>query len=98
MENQDLNPPTPGKTSSSEVTLVCCKQNEALEERIINRVGLMGNANPPIQIYMKDFGFRETTTVFFVGSKSRVSTFIQKIKEEAGTLINPDKDSSYFFS
>src|SRR6266496_2454298 len=68
------------KWGKPHVTLVSFVQYEMMEERIINRLKVIGMSYPPFKVELKDFGSFPSHTIYInVTSKIPIQNLIKKI-------------------
>jgi 2'-5' RNA ligase len=81
-----------------QLILVTFKQIQAHEDRIINRLKMVGMAFPPIKIELKDFGSYPSHTIFInVTSKVGITELVRKIREQSQRLMKLDSDNTPHF-
>ena len=80
------------------VTLVNFVQYEMMEERIINRLKLVGMGYPPFKVELKDFGSFPSHTIYInVVSKLPVQGLIKEIRSEGQRLMKLNDDNKPHF-
>ena len=81
-----------------QLILVTFKQIHAFEERIINRLRIVGMAYHPIKIELKDFGSFPSHTIYInVESRNGVIELVKKIREESQRLMKLDAENKPHF-
>ena len=84
--------------SKPQVTLVNFMQYEMAEERIINRLKIIGMGYHPIKIELKDFGSFPSHTIYInVTSKIPIQTLVKTIRTQAQQLMKLDNDNKPHF-
>ncbi|MEI9912997.1 MAG: 2'-5' RNA ligase family protein [Bacteroidota bacterium] len=86
------------KWGKPHVTLVNFVQYEMMEERIINRLKLVGMGYPPFKVELKDFGSFPSHTIYInVVSKLPVQGLIKEIRSEGQRLMKLNDDNKPHF-
>ncbi len=80
-----------------QLILVTFKQIQAYEEKIINRLRIVGMGFHPVKIELKDFGSFPSHTIFINVTQLQVSQLVKKIREEGGRLMKPDNENKPHF-
>ena len=81
-----------------QLILVTFKQIQAYEDRIINRLKVVGMGFHPIKIELKDFGSFPSHTIYInVESKAQITELVKKIREESGRLMKLDAENKPHF-
>jgi 2'-5' RNA ligase len=81
-----------------QLILVSFKQIEAFEERILNRLKIVGMGFHPVKIELKDFGSFPSHTIFInVSSRNGVIDLVRKIREDAQRLMKLDAENKPHF-
>jgi len=81
-----------------QLILVMFKQIQSYEERIINRLRIVGMGFPPIKIELKDFGSFPSHTIFInVVSKVETTALVRKIREDSQRLMKLDAENKPHF-
>ena len=79
------------------IALVRFTQLEMMEERIVNRLKVVGMGSQPFKIELKDFGSFPTHTIFInVATKVPVQNLVREIKQ-AGRMMKPDNEHKPHF-
>ena len=74
-----------------QIILVSFKQVQVHEEKIINRLRMVGMGFRPLKIELKDFGSFPSHTIFInVVTKNSIDELMKKIKEQAQRLLKMD--------
>lgn len=80
------------------ITLVNFVQYEMAEERILNRLKIIGVGYHPFKVELKDFGSFPSHTIFInVLSKLPIEGLVKTIRTEAQQLMKLDKDNKPHF-
>jgi len=86
------------KWGKPHVTLVNFVQYEMMEERIINRLKVIGMSYPPFKVELKDFGSYPSHTIYInVTSKIPIQNLIKIIRGETQRLMKLDDDHKPHF-
>jgi 2'-5' RNA ligase len=86
------------KWGKPHVTLVNFVQYEMMEERIINRLKVVGMGYPPFKVELKDFGSFPSHTIYInVVSKLPVQGLIKEIRSEGQRLMKLNDDNKPHF-
>ena len=81
-----------------QIILVSFKQFQAHEERIINRLKMVGMGFPLLKIELKGFGSFPSHTLFInVSAKNGIDELIRKIKEQSQRLLKMDSENRPHF-
>ena len=81
-----------------QLILVSFKQIQAFEERILNRLKIVGMGFHPVKIELKDFGSFPSHTIFInVSSRNGVIDLVKKIREDAQHLMKLDAENKPHF-
>ena len=81
-----------------QISLVAFKQIQAFEERIINRLTIVGMGFHPIKIELSNFGSIPSHTIFInVTSQVQVTELVRKIKEDGQRLMKLDTENKPYF-
>jgi 2'-5' RNA ligase len=77
---------------------VTFKQIQAFEERIINRLSIVGMGFHPIKIELSNFGSIPSHTIFInVTTQVQVTELVRKIREDAQRLMKLDAENKPYF-
>jgi 2'-5' RNA ligase len=86
------------KWGKPHVTLVNFVQYEMMEERIINRLKVIGMSYPPFKVELKDFGSFPSHTIYInVTSKMPIQNLVKEIRGETQRLMKLDDDHKPHF-
>lgn len=90
------------KTTSAgswpQITLVNFIQYEMMEERLINRLKVIGMSYPPFKVELKDFGSFPSHTIYInVTSKVPVQGLVKEIRSEAQRLMKLNDENKPHF-
>jgi len=86
-----------GKPWKPNLLLASFKQYVMMEERIVNRLNVIGMAQRPLKIELKDYGSFPTHSVYInVTSKLPVQEIVKKIRTEAQSFMKLGEDKPYF--
>ena len=89
---------TTAKWGKPHVTIVNFVQYEMMEERIINRLKIIGMSYPPFKVELKDFGSFPSHTIFInVTSKIPIQNLAKEIRSETQRLMKLDDDHKPHF-
>jgi 2'-5' RNA ligase len=81
-----------------QITLASFAQYQLIEERLLNRLGLISMAAPPVKISMKDYGSFPTHTIYInVTSKLPVQQLVKTIRTEAQQLMKLNNENKPHF-
>jgi 2'-5' RNA ligase len=81
-----------------QLILVTFKQIQAFEQRIINRLEIVGMGFHPIKIELKDFGSFPSHTIFInVASNNGITELVRKIREDSQRLMKLDAENKPHF-
>lgn len=81
-----------------QVTLAKFVQYEMAEERLINRLNVIGMGYHPIKVELKDYGSFPTHTIYInVTSKLPIQGLVKIIRTEAQSLMKLDNDNKPHF-
>jgi 2'-5' RNA ligase len=84
--------------SPPQVSLVNFVQYEMAEERIINRLRVIGMGYHPIKVELKDYGSFPSHTIFInITSKVPIQSLVKIIRTEAQMLMKLDNDNKPHF-
>jgi 2'-5' RNA ligase len=81
------------------ITLVNFVQYEMMEERLINRLNVVGMSYPPFKVELKDFGSFPSHTIYInITSKVPVQGLVKEVRHEAQRLMKlNDENKPHFF-
>jgi len=80
------------------IGLVTFTQYELMEERIINRLKVIGMSYPPFKVELKDFGSFPSHTIYInVTSKIPVQNLVRAMRAETQKLMKLDDDHKPHF-
>lgn len=81
------------------ITLVNFVQYEMMEERLINRLNVVGMSYPPFKVELKDFGSFPSHTIYInITSKVPVQGLVKEVRHEAQRLMKlNDENKPLFF-
>lgn len=80
------------------ITLVNFLQYEMMEERLINRLHVVGMALPPFKVELKDFGSFPSHTIFInVTSKIPIQSLVKEVRHEAQRLMKLNDENKPHF-
>ena len=80
------------------IGLVRFTQYELMEERIINRLKVIGMSYPPFKVELKDFGSFPSHTIYInVVSKMPIQNLVKSIRGETQKLMKLDDDHKPHF-
>jgi 2'-5' RNA ligase len=86
------------KWGKPHVTIVNFVQYEMMEERIINRLKIIGMSYPPFKVELKDFGSFPSHTIYInVTSKIPIQNLAKEIRSETQRLMKLDDDHKPHF-
>ena len=89
---------TPGAGSWPQITMVNFLQYEMMEERLINRLKVVGMSYPPFKVELKDFGSFPSHTIYInVTSKVPVQGLVKQIRSEAQRLMKLNDENKPHF-
>src|SRR5580765_7494911 len=89
---------TTAKWGKPHVTIVNFVQYEMMEERIINRLKIIGMSYPPFKVELKDFGSFPSHTIYInIVSKVAVMNAVKTLRQNAQTFMKIDKDNKPYF-
>jgi len=84
--------------SKPHITLVNFVQYEMMEERLINRLKVVGMSYPPFKVELKDFGNFPSHTIYInVTSKVPVQGLIKEVRSEAQRLMKLNDENKPHF-
>ena len=84
--------------SKPQISLVKFVQYEMMEERIINRLRIVGMGVTPLKVELRDFGSFPSHTIFInVVSKIPVQSLIKTIRQETQRLMKLNDDNKPHF-
>lgn len=82
----------------SHIILVNFLQYEMMEERLINRLNVVGMALPPFKVELKDFGSFPSHTIFInVTSKVPIQNLVKEVRHEAQRLMKLNDENKPHF-
>lgn len=81
------------------ITLVNFVQYEMMEERLINRLNVVGMSYPPFKVELKDFGSFPSHTIYInITSKVPMQGLVKEVRHEAQRLMKlNDENKPHFF-
>lgn len=80
------------------ITLVNFVQYEMMEERLINRLNVVGMSYPPFKVELKDFGSFPSHTIYInVTSKVPVQGLVKEVRHEAQRLMKLNDENKPHF-
>lgn len=80
------------------ITLVNFVQYEMMEERLINRLNVVGMSYPPFKVELKDFGSFPSHTIYInVTSKVPVQGLVKEVRSEAQRLMKLNDENKPHF-
>ena len=80
------------------ITLVNFLQYEMMEERLINRLNVVGMALPPFKVELKDFGSFPSHTIFInVTSKVPIQSLVKEVRHETQRLMKLNDENKPHF-
>ncbi|WP_276504422.1 2'-5' RNA ligase family protein [Terrimonas pollutisoli] len=86
------------KWSKPHITLANFVQYEMMEERLINRLKVVGMAFPPFKVELKDFGSFPSHTIFInVTSKVPIQSLVKQVRSEAQRLMKLNDENKPHF-
>ena len=86
------------KWGKPHVTLVNFVQYEMMEERIINRLKIIGMSYPPFKVELKDFGSFPSHTIYInITSKIPIQNLVRAIRTDTQKLMKLDDDHKPHF-
>ena len=80
-----------------QLILVKFKQIQAYEDRIINRLKIVGMGFHPFRIELKDFGSFPSHTVFINVSRNGTIELVRRIREQSQRLMKLDTENKPHF-
>ena len=81
-----------------QLILVKFKQLHLYEERIINRLKIVGMGFHPLKIELKDFGSFPTHSIFInMTTKNDITQLVRKIKEQSQRLMKLEAENKPYF-
>ena len=84
--------------SKPHITLVNFVQYGMLEERIINRLKIIGMGFQPVKIELRDYGSFPSHTIFInITSKVPIQSLVKQIRTETQKLMKLDADNKPHF-
>ena len=84
--------------SKPQIALVSFVQYEMMEERLINRLKVVGMSYPPFKIELKDFGSFPSHTIYInVTSKVPVQGLVKEVRREAQRLMKLNDENKPHF-
>ncbi len=85
-------------TSLPQVVLATFKQIQAFEERIMNRLRIVGMGSQAFKVELKNYGSYPSHTIFInVTSKVPISDLVKKIRHDAQKLMKLDAENKPHF-
>lgn len=86
------------KWGKPHITLANFLQYEMMEERLINRLKVVGMALPPFKVELKDFGSFPSHTIFInVTSKVPIQSLVKEVRSEAQRLMKLNDENKPHF-
>lgn len=80
------------------ITLANFVQYEMMEERLINRLKVVGMSYPPFKVELKDFGSYPSHTIYInVTSKVPVQGLVKEVRHEAQRLMKLNDENKPHF-
>ena len=80
------------------ITLVNFVQYEMMEERLINRLNVVGMSYPPFKVELKDFGSFPSHTIYInITSKVPVQGLVKEVRSEAQRLMKLNDENKPHF-
>lgn len=87
-----------GRWARPYVTLATFVQYEMMEERIVNRLRMLGMGYPPFKVELKDFSSFPSHTIYInVTSKLPVQHLVRQLRSEAQKLMKLDEEHKPHF-
>lgn len=84
--------------SKPQIALVSFVQYEMMEERLINRLKVVGMSYPPFKVELKDFGSYPSHTIYInVTSKVPVQGLVKEVRSEAQRLMKLNDENKPHF-
>jgi 2'-5' RNA ligase len=84
--------------SKPQIALVSFVQYEMMEERLINRLNVIGMSYPPFKVELKDFGSFPSHTIYInVTSKVPVHGLVKEVRSEAQRLMKLNDENKPHF-
>ena len=84
--------------SKPQIALVSFVQYEMMEERLINRLKVVGMSYPPFKVELKDFGSFPSHTIYInVTSKVPVQGLVKEVRREAQRLMKLNDENKPHF-
>ena len=84
--------------SKPQIALVSFVQYEMMEERLINRLKVVGMSYPPFKVELKDFGSFPSHSIYInVTSKVLVQGLIKEVRSEAQRLMKLNDENKPHF-
>jgi 2'-5' RNA ligase len=84
--------------SKPQIALVSFVQYEMMEERLINRLKVVGMSYPPFKVELKDFGSFPSHTIYInVTSKVPVQGLVKEVRSEAQRLMKLNDENKPHF-
>ena len=81
-----------------QVLLANFVQYEMMEERLVNRLRIVGMGATPFKVELRDFGSFPTHTIYInVTTKVPVQKLVKSIKHESNRLMTLNKDNKPYF-
>ncbi|MEP6674007.1 MAG: 2'-5' RNA ligase family protein [Ferruginibacter sp.] len=80
------------------ITLTSFVQYEMMEDRIVNRLKVIGMAQPPVKIELKDYGSFPSHTIYInITTKVPLQNLVRNIRTETQRLMKFDDDNKPHF-
>lgn len=80
------------------ITLVNFLQYEMMEERLINRLKVIGMSFPPFKVELRDFGSFPTHTIYInVASRLPVQQLVKEVRSQAQRLMKLNDENKPHF-
>jgi 2'-5' RNA ligase len=84
--------------SKPQIALVSFVQYEMMEERLINRLKVVGMSYPPFKVELKDFGSFPSHTIYInVTSKVPIQGLVKEVRSEAQRLMKLNDENKPHF-
>ncbi|MEO6729706.1 MAG: 2'-5' RNA ligase family protein [Ferruginibacter sp.] len=84
--------------SKPHITLVNFVQYQMMEERLLNRLGVVAMGFPPVKIELKDYGSFPSHTIYInITSKVPIQSLVKNIRTETQRLMTLNKDNKPHF-
>jgi 2'-5' RNA ligase len=86
------------KWGKPHITLANFVQYEMMEERLINRLNVIGMSFPPFKVELKDFGSFPSHTIYInITSKVPVQGLVKQVRHEAQRLMKLNEENKPHF-